>query len=257
LERALTLNYLIWTFIKPSHIILFLAMLGIMLWKLRLGRLCRDAAVVLLVGLGLLPAASFAIRPLETRFPAPSNPGRVDGIIVLAGSEMVELSELYGQPLLNSHGDRLLAFLMLAEQHPDARLVHTGSREAAIARTLILGAGVDPGRLVVDDRSQNTCASGRNVRELVSPRPDETWLLVTSAFHMPRAMACFRAAGWDVTPYPTDYRRGSEPFSFGLLANLSDLDLAAHEWVGLLYYRLRGYTNELFPVPERKEPAGR
>jgi uncharacterized SAM-binding protein YcdF (DUF218 family) len=66
---------------------------------------------------------------------------------------------------------------------------------------------------------------------------------------MPRAVACFRATGWEVTPYPTDFARGPEPFYFGLAANLEDLDLAAHEWVGLLYYRLRGFTDEIFPRP--------
>jgi uncharacterized SAM-binding protein YcdF (DUF218 family) len=66
---------------------------------------------------------------------------------------------------------------------------------------------------------------------------------------MPRAVACYRAAGWEVTPYPTAFRRGSAPFSFDLVRNLDDLDHAAHEWVGLLYYRIRGFTNELFPGP--------
>jgi uncharacterized SAM-binding protein YcdF (DUF218 family) len=57
--------------------------------------------------------------------------------------------------------------------------------------------------------------------------------------------------GWEVVPYPTDFRRGPNPLHFELVDNLADLDLAAHEWLGLVYYRLRGYTNELFPGPRR------
>jgi uncharacterized SAM-binding protein YcdF (DUF218 family) len=118
-----------------------------------------------------------------------------------------------------------------------------------VARSLILGTGVAPDRVEFEDRSSNTCDSAVMTRALVEPKIDERWLLVTSAFHMSRAIGCFRANGWDVIPYPTDFRRGPSPWSIEMAANLADLDLAAHEWVGLVYYRLRGYTNELFPGP--------
>jgi uncharacterized SAM-binding protein YcdF (DUF218 family) len=140
---------------------------------------------------------------------------------------------------------------MLARRFPDAQLVHSGdtapASQSVVARELLLGAGIDPARIVFESRSRNTCGSPRATRELVRADPAERWLLVTSAYHMPRAVACFRAAGWDVTPYPTDFRRGPDPLYFGLVENLDDLDQAAHEWVGLIYYRLRGFTNELFP----------
>ena len=86
-------------------------------------------------------------------------------------------------------------------------------------------------------------------RDLGGKGTPQRWLLVTSALHMPRSVACFRAAGWDVTPYPTNFRIGPDPLSFALPQNLEGVDLAAHEWVGLLYYRLRGYTRDLFPGP--------
>ena len=144
-------------------------------------------------------------------------------------------------------------FLILARRFPEARLVHSGDTapdsESAVARELLLGAGVDPQRIVFETKSRVTCESPRATLDVVAVDASQRWLLVTSAMHMPRAVACFRAAGWDVTPYPTNFRRGPDPFSFGLPENLQDVDLAAHEWVGLLYYRLRGYTRELFPAP--------
>ena len=171
------------------------------------------------------------------------------GIIVLAGAEQIVLSVLYRQPQLGSMGDRLTTFLMLANQYPDARLIHSGSLESATAKTLLLGAGVPNERIVFEDRSSDTCESAVRTRSLVDPQPGERWLLVTSAFHLPRAMACFRAVDWEVVPYPADFRRGASPLSLGLVDNLGDLDLATHEWLGLVYYRLRGYTRELFPAP--------
>jgi uncharacterized SAM-binding protein YcdF (DUF218 family) len=243
---------LLWLLVKPSDWIVYTAVLGIVLWRLSIGRRLVVAAVILVVVLGVLPTAWLLSSPLERRFPVPANLDRVDGIIVLSGAERAGQSKLYGQPLLNTAADRLTTFLMLARRFPEARLVHSGDTvpdsESAVARQLLLGAGIDPQRIVFENKSRITCESPRATLDVVAVDASQRWLLVTSAMHMPRAVACFRAAGWDVTPYPTNFRRGSEPFS-ALPDNLEDVDLATHEWVGLLYYRLRGYTRELFPGP--------
>lgn len=244
----MTLNYLIWSFVQPSHLILIAAVVGVVLWRYRLGRWCRGAAAVLLIVFGLLPTSAWLMRPLEMRFAIPPE-ARVDGIIVLAGSEIVPLSEVYGQPQVSSAGDRLLTFLTLAARYPGAQLVFSGGDQVAVGRAVILGAGVDPARVRFEAASTNTCESAHAIRALVQPGPSERWLLVTSSFHLPRAMGCFRAADWEVVPYPADYRRGPSAFHFGLVDNLEDLDLAAHEWLGLVYYRVRGSTRELFPGP--------
>jgi uncharacterized SAM-binding protein YcdF (DUF218 family) len=244
---------LLWLLVRPSDWIVYLAVLGVALWRLAMGRRLVMAAVILVIGLGVLPTAWLLTSPLEQRFPVPTNLDRVDGIIVLAGAERANMSKAYGQPLLNGAADRLTAFLMLARRFPEARLVHSGDTapvsQSAVARELLLGAGIDPQRIVFENKSRITCASPRATLDLVAIDASQRWLLVTSAMHMPRAVACFRAAGWDVTPYPTNFQRGADPFSFSLPENLQDVDSAAHEWVGLLYYRLRGYTRDLFPAP--------
>jgi uncharacterized SAM-binding protein YcdF (DUF218 family) len=100
-----------------------------------------------------------------------------------------------------------------------------------------------------ETQSRNTCEGARFARELIRPATGTRWLLVTSAFHMPRAIACFRTVDWDVLPYPTDFKRGESLFYFSAMANLQELDLALHEWIGLAYYRLTRRTRELFPGP--------
>jgi uncharacterized SAM-binding protein YcdF (DUF218 family) len=247
--RRVTANYLIWLLIKPSHLIVFAAIAAAVFWRKPLGRRCALAAVGMLLVFGLAPLGALLIQPLEGRFEIPAGAGNVDGIVVLAGSEQRRLSETYSQPQLGGAGDRLTTFLLLANEHPAARLVHSGAHDSGTARQVILGAGVAAGRVVFEDRSRDTCESAPATQALVRPAPDERWLLVTSASHMPRAMACFRAIGWDVVPYPADFRRGANPFSFDLIGNLEDLDLALHEWLGLAYYRLRGYTDDLYPAP--------
>ena len=247
----MTGNYAVWMFVKPSEWLMLGALLTALCWRWRLGRWFGLATAVLVVLLGLVPTGAWLTRPLETRFPEPNVTGDVTGVIVLAGSERTTISEQHATPHFDSMGTRLTTFLLLATRYPRARLVHTGGpHEARVARSLVLGVGVAPDRIQFEVESSNTCDSAHKTRALVEPQPGERWLLVTSAIHMPRSVACFRAAGWDITPYPTDFRRGASTWHFGLVDNLGDLDFAAHEWLGLVYYRLRGYTNELFPAPQ-------
>jgi uncharacterized SAM-binding protein YcdF (DUF218 family) len=229
--------------------------LGIVLWRTRAGNILRATAAILLVVIGVLPTSWLLVTPLEQRFPIPESLDPVDGIVVLAGAENPELSEQYAQPQLNANADRLTTFLVLAHRFPAARLVHSGdtglASQSDVARELLLGAGIDAARIVFERRSHITCESPGATRELVAVDPAERWLLVTSAMHMPRAVACFRAAGWEIIPYPTDFTVGRDGFSLSLdlVGNLGGFDAAVHEWLGLVYYRLRGFTRELWPQP--------
>ena len=251
----MTFNYIVWGLLQPSQLIVIAAVLAVIFWRRPVGRKLAGAAVALLLLFGLSPLGNLLLKPLESRFERPASVEDIDGIIVLAGSEQAKLSEIYSEPQFSEAGDRLTTFLMLAAVHPDARLVHSGTpRESRVARALILGTGVAPSRILFEDSARNTCESAPATRELVAPRPGERWLLVTSAMHMPRSVACFRAADWEVIPYPTDFRTGTTPWSYDLVGNLTNLDLAAHEWLGLLYYRLRGYTNDLYPAPVMIQP---
>lgn len=248
------MNYLIWHLLKPSHALLYLLVIGCLFGRRRWGRVLVVGAIAAFVACAVLPVATVITRPLEERFPRPLLT-EVDGIVVLAGAELAVPTAYRDEPQLSGHADRLTSFLILANRFPQARLVHSGGSseplvdQSAVARRVILGAGIAPERVIFDGRSSNTCESPHNVRAHMQPERGETWLLVTSAAHMPRAMACFRAAAWDVTPYPTDYQTGSSMWWFGLADNLQLLDFAAHEWLGLGYYRLTGRTSEFFPQP--------
>ena len=84
----------------------------------------------------------------------------------------------------------------------------------------------------------------------MTPVAKGPWILVTSAFHMPRALGTFCAAGWrNLVPYPTDYRGDKirEQIGWNLGANLTVLNIGVKEWVGLLAYRFTGQTETFFP----------
>jgi uncharacterized SAM-binding protein YcdF (DUF218 family) len=88
---------------------------------------------------------------------------------------------------------------------------------------------------------------------LIKPRPGERWLLITSAYHMPRAVGCFRRAGLSVEAYPVDWRtggrRGLTTPSGSVAGGLDRADVAVREWLGLVAYWITGRTSDLFPAP--------
>jgi uncharacterized SAM-binding protein YcdF (DUF218 family) len=212
--------------------------------------------------LAVLPVGRWLLEPLEDRFPLPlSLPARIDGIIVLGGAIDNEVSAGRGVPSLNPAAERLIEGAMLARSHPEARLVFSGGSnkllpgqvpEADFAERLLLDWGVPRERLTIERASRTTRENAADLTSMLAPKPGDIWLLVTSAWHMPRAVGCFRKLGWAVIPYPVDYRTsgGPEPLTpLDPIQGLDMLSVALHEWAGLVAYRLIGATDALFPGP--------
>ena len=184
------------------------------------------------------------------------------GIIVLGGAVDEDLTVLRDQVTLTESAGRMTEGMALALRHPSARLVYSGGsahlREAAqsesdVARRMWLELGVPASRMTFEDRSRNTHENALFTKALVQPRPGEVWLLVTSAYHMPRAVGIFRQIGFPVVPYPVDFRTAPWPGPLhadaAASANLRLVDTAAREWIGLVAYWLTGRTDSLFPAP--------
>ena len=108
-------------------------------------------------------------------------------------------------------------------------------------------------RLVFEEQSRNTHQNAVLTRALVQPKPGETWLLVTSASHMPRAMGVFRRAGWgDIIPWPVNYRTGRSAaamYDAPFPDRLGQVEWAVREYIGLTAYWLMGRTDALLPRP--------
>lgn len=252
--------------LAPGNALAVLGVLGVLLRvrprTRRAGSRCLGVAALSFAALTVLPIGDGLIRPLENRFPVPRPPAAVDGIIVLGGAVDPRLSLDRGQPAVNQAADRLIALPALARRYPGAKLVFTGGsgslaepdgREAPVARTLLVETlGLPADRLLFEGESRNTAENAVLSRRLAAPRAGETWLLVTSAAHMPRAVGVFRAAGWPVLAYPVDFRsRTDGPFlRFDLRTGLDLVTEAAKEWAGLVVYWLSGRSATLFPAPD-------
>lgn len=252
--------------IQPSTVLVLVLAVGLVLaWCGRRGKGLEiaSAGLVLLVTAGLLPIGNLLLMPLEERFPFPTATPEdgFAGLIILGGFEDGWVSA--GRPglAINEAAERLTEGVRLAWRLPDAKVVCTGG----VASVLLPGAGAakpvgdflaDAGiareRIVLEGKSRNTYENATFTRALIDAAPHTRWLLVTSAYHMPRAIGVFRTAGFNVTAYPVDYRTHDwgdllRPFE-SVPAGLTRLDLAAKEWIGLIVYRLTGRTHALFPA---------
>ncbi|MDX7950168.1 YdcF family protein [Lichenihabitans sp. Uapishka_5] len=271
------LSKLIWFVVAPANLLMLASLFGLVAiglgWS-RAGRVATTVGVVGLAVLGFSPLGALILRPLEDRFPAPpADMVAPDGLVVLGGSTDETISAARDQPTVSDAATRITAAVELARRYPAARLVFSGGSgrllphartEAEDTRRLWIGMGVDPGRITLEDRSRNTDENARFTAALVRPAPGARWLLVTSAFHMPRSVGLFRAAGFPVIAYPVDYHTTDTGDDLlpprGLASGLARFEIAAREWVGLLVYRVTGRTHDLFPRPdgvaEEPKPVG-
>jgi uncharacterized SAM-binding protein YcdF (DUF218 family) len=253
-------------FANPSNLVVSLGVLGVLLlltpWR-RAGFWLATASMVVIAVLGLSPIGNALLAPLEARFPPwDASRGAPLGIVVLGGAITPDVSMAHPQIALNEAAERVTAAAALARRYPEARIIYSGGSgalvydegsEAPLALALLESLGLARERIVLEDRSRNTVENALFSKAIAQPKPGDRWLLVTSAYHMPRAMGAFHKAGFPVEAYPVDWRtRGTEdalrPFAT-VGDGLRRTDTAVHEWVGLLAYWLSGKTSELFPAP--------
>lgn len=259
------LSKILWSLTAPSTFLLATIVLGAVLLFTRFARAGRRAIVCAALALGVLATgvpATLAMRALENRFPRVEPKGGIAGIIVLGGAVDEVLTASRGPVALTDSAERMTEGVALARLYPQARVVFTGGSarllgaeqtEADAARVLWTGMGLSGERVIYEDRSRNTDENARFTRDLVQPKPGETWLLVTSAWHMPRSMGLFRAAGFAVLPWPVDYRTHGNALDFLPMREASQglfrTDVVTREWIGLAAYYLTGRTQALFPAP--------
>ena len=221
----------------------------------------RQAAVVtalataaFLLALTMLPLGHLVIRPLETHYPANPELSQVDGIVILGGGERSLRSAYWNQPQQERAGERLVLGAVLARQFPDAKVLFTGgssrllsrvggSTEGHVAHQLLLALGVEKERLLIEKQSRNTAENAVLSFAMAKPEAGEQWLLVTSAYHMPRSMRSFEQAGWkDMIAYPVDYQTGHfvDDIKWDLADHMNIWNMALKEHLGRVVYALSG-----------------
>ena len=259
-----TISKVFWIIFSPENLVFLTLCIAALVsfarkpsWAIILLRF----AVTVWVIFAVLPIGMIMSSQLESRFPSnPTLPRKVDGIIILGGVINPSLSSIHVEPQVNGSIERVLIGAELAHRFSDARVIFTGGsgdlfnpqlREAHYAPKLFKLLGLHDERVIFEDRARNTAQNAQITFDLAKPKASENWILVTSAFHMPRAVGSFRKAGWKIIPYPVDFiTSGNEEFELTFQFNgISRFAGALHEYIGLLAYWLTGRTDTWFPGP--------
>ncbi|BCG94797.1 YdcF family protein [Mesorhizobium sp. 131-2-1] len=257
------LSKIFWFFIQPLNLAIFLLLAGLVAAAFGRRRLAASGSMLAFLILALSAWTSLGammLNPLEERFAKPPLPQKVDGIVVLGGGFEGAINLVRGGYELNSGGDRMVETAILARRFPEAKVVVSGGTgelfldgegDADTAPRLLGALGVSADRLILENKSRNTYENAVFTRQMVAPKPGETWLLVTSAFHMPRAKALFDKAGFPTIAWPVDYRTSGKE-GIGLFRDnpadsLQVTTMAIREWIGLAAYWLSGRIDRPFP----------
>lgn len=231
-------------------------------WRLAARAFALTALGVYLV-IGFTPLPELMVRTLEDRFPPVAvDLDEIAGVIVLGGSTgsgvLAEERDTY---LLGEAAERLTAGLGLAVARPSLPVLFSGYHgtlraegfsEGEMIRRVLRDLGFEPERFLFEERSRNTFENAVLSHALVGGDDQRPWLLVTSAFHMPRSVAAFRKAGFDVVPHPVDFRARLPAATWLEISPAGRFDLfrtASKEFLGLVAYRLLGRTDTIWPAP--------
>lgn len=239
----------------PGNLLLWVMLAGAVLLftrRARLGRILLLLAAAAGLAIAGLPLDAWLARPLEDRFPRRTLPGRIQGILILSSGPNVTVFSARGVPAPDRAESRLVAAADLARRHPEARLIFSGgiapvigadAPETIVARSILAQMGIPPERVTWEDHARSTWENFIYSKALARPERGDTWMVVTSALNMPRAMAVAERLCWPMLAWPSDYISSGRPERLGpvdFAGRLSALDMVTHEWLGLAAYHLTG-----------------
>jgi len=264
-ELFFIISKLAWALLSPSNLIVILiALATIQLVRNKITAAKKILIPTAMVSIFLLsyPVSDYLMQPLENRFSKPAVlPSTIDGIIILGGGEDLKLSISWNSMEVGGAGDRFIGAAFLAKHYPNAPVIFSGdsgllnfnhiTTGGDIAAKLLTTVGIDKDRLIIESKSRNTHENFMLLKNKL-PTIDGRYLLVTSAYHMPRSVGIARQQNINVIAYPVDYYSNKAEFrqwDFSLFEHLEVLEPAWREWIGLTVYYWTGKTADWFPSP--------
>lgn len=247
------LSKIFWVIFTPLTLIGLLMVAGALGWSRRWGRRMFSFAVISFLLLGFFPIGPNMIVWLENQYARPEPPPEdITGIIVLGGIIDGDRSAALNQVSLNDNAERLTEMMRLSRIYPQARIIFSGGsgslrenspKESTLLDNLLKDMDFMRGQIEYESQARNTYENMKFSHELAHPQSGDKWLLVTSAFHLPRSMAIFKKGEWPVIPYPAGYLEEGVYIlhpTLDLLGNFYKLQVATREIVGIIAYKLTG-----------------
>lgn len=247
-ENFFFITKVLWALFNPVHsLIIVLCLSPVLLltsWR-RLGKYLLGGSAVLFLLIGVLPSAIWSY-PLEHYFPRPQLPpqSQVGGIIILGGTIDVVNSDLEGKPVFYTR-ERLTNAISVLEMYPDVHVIYSGSSpvfnyqgrdERYYARKFFKALNID--RKIIYEKFSRTTYENAHYAKFLATDLEKQWILITSAFHMPRSAGLFQKAGWNIIPYPVDYTPETPYFHTSFVARCKVFNRMMKEYLAIVVFYL-------------------
>src|SRR3990167_6273316 len=239
-------------FILPIPLALLLLMIGLAILFFYKNK--RSGKILLLCGTLILLIFSTPFIPgalvhyLESQYPPMNNiPQRISNIVVLGAGNGGYAESPPDDRLSAASLSRLIEGIRIQKMIPNSILILSGGRvfgsppDSDAMNNVASMLGVDPKRIRIENGSRDTFEEAVNLRKIIGQQP---FILVTSAYHMPRAMQLFQYQGMHPFAAPTELLLGKKRYTikqyFPNATNLMYSDIAIHELLGSLWSELQG-----------------
>ena len=256
------LSKILWLILNPFNIFIFVILLSIFLYFVKLRRLGLIIFLinfVFIVLISFLPIGSYLIYNIEKEYHSYIKPpDQVDGILILGGATNPLLYNEYDQISLNGSSERLVESVFIIKKFDKAKVIFSGGSgilnrpdfdHARVAKSFYNKIGIEIDKIIFEDNSRNTYENIIYSKKIANPKINENWLLITSASHMKRALLIADKNNWKLIPYAVDFKNIKNfkliP-NLKLLKNLNTFQQGSHEWLGLISYYLMGRTHKVF-----------
>jgi uncharacterized SAM-binding protein YcdF (DUF218 family) len=257
---------LVWILGQPLSLAFIFCALGLLasIFRWRITSVATMAVSTAILFIALFTSmGAYLVQGLEDRFPHPQgDPSDLKCMIVLGGGFDTDVDTYRGGYNVGDAGDRFIEAMRLALKYPHSRILVSGGAgsisgdllgDAVISQRMFSAFGIGKDRIIGDKESRTTFENTVNTKELLDSNDMSNCFLITSGFHMPRAVGIFRRFGIEVVPWVVDYRAtGREHLRLDFtqpLVNAQHLSTAVREWVGMVGYYAVGRTSALYPAP--------
>ena len=256
------LSKILWLLLNPYNLFIFVNLITIFFYIFRLKKISIFLFLinfVFLLTISILPIGNFLIHKLEKEYHLANKvSNNLDGVLVLGGATSPYLFKEFNQVSVNGSAERLIESVKIIRKFENAKIVFSGGSgvldmpdfgHSDSAKFFYETVGIDTQRIIFENISRNTYENILLSKDIVNPKNTEKWLLITSAFHMKRAILVGKKHKWNFITYAVDFKTQKKikfKPSFNLLSNLTSFQKASHEWLGLLSYFLMNRTDRIF-----------
>ena len=250
-----------WTYFNPFNLILLFFFLTICFFyfKRKFYKTMLIITILLFTIVVIFPTGQILLFQLEKNYYLKKDlPSKIHGILILGGATEPHVTKKHDQVSFNSSVERLTESIKLIKKYPNAKIIFSGGSgnvkneidfiHADVAKIFFKEMGLNTNKIIFERNSRNTYENILNSKKIASPKKNETWILITSAFHMNRSLYVAEKINWEFFPYAVDYLTVHPTYSFttNFFGNTSNFQIASKEWLGILSYYLIGKSSKVF-----------